>query len=68
MTVYIEKADGGRYKWIVRVGRGRGSVIKSRHNKKRRAKQKGRKIARDRGEILKEQMHAGYWQTVTSYG
>lgn len=68
MTVYIEKQDSGRYKWVVRVGRGRGSVIKSRHNKKRRAKQKGRQIARERSDVLKEQMHAGYWQTVTSYG
>lgn len=68
MTVFIEKTDGGRYKWIVRVGRGRGSVIKSRHHKKRRAKKAARKVARDRSDVLKEQMHAGYWQTVTSYG
>jgi len=68
MTVFIEKTDSGRYKWLVRVGRGRGSVIKSRHNKKRRAKKKARQIARKRGDVLKEQMNAGYWQTVTSYG
>lgn len=68
MTVYIEKQDSGRYKWIVRVGRGRGSVIKSRHNKKRRAKSRARQIARDRGGVLKEQMNWGGWQTVTSYG
>lgn len=68
MTVYVEKNDGGRYKWIVRVGRGRGSVIKSRHYKKRQAKRKGRKIADQRGDVLKEQMQAGYWQTVGSYG
>jgi hypothetical protein len=67
MTVYIEKNDGNRYKWIVRVGRGRGSVIKSRHYKKRQAKKTAREIARDRGDVLKEQMHYGQWQTVTSY-
>lgn len=66
MTVYIEKTDG-RYNWLVRVGRGRGSVIKSRHYKKQQAKSKGRKIARKRNDVLKEQMQAGYWQTVRSY-
>jgi len=66
MTVYIEKNDG-RYKWIVRVGRGRGSSIKSRHRYKRNAETKGRKIAKKRGDVLKEQMNAGFWRTITSY-
>lgn len=66
MTVYVEQNDG-RYNWIVRVGRGRGSVIKSRHKYKRRALSNGRKIAKQRNDTLKEQMDAGYWQTVTSY-
>lgn len=69
MTVYIEKlADSHRYNWVVRVGRGRGGAIKSRHRKKQRAKSRGREIARKRGDLLKEQMQAGYWRTVTSYG
>lgn len=67
MTVYIEQTDG-RYNWIVRVGRGRGSIIKSRHYKKRQAKRKGRKIAKERNDTLKEQMTWGGWQTVASYG
>jgi len=67
MTVYVEKNDG-RYNWIVRVGRGRGSVIKSRHFKKQPALSKGREIAKQRRDTLKQQMQAGYWQTVTSYG
>lgn len=67
MTVFIEKNDDGRYKWIVRVGRGRGSVIKSRHRKKARAKSKARKIAKKRGDKLKEQMNYGTWRTVRSY-
>lgn len=68
MTVYVEKNTDGRYKWVVRVGRGRGSVIKSRHRLKRKAKEMGRKIARQRGDVLKEQMDYGAWQTVTTYG
>jgi len=66
MTVYIEKS-GGKYNWIVRVGRGRGSSIQSRHYKKRQALASGRRIAKRRGDVLKQQMHAGYWQTVRSY-
>ena len=69
MTVYVEKLDSSnRYNWVVRVGQGRGSVIKSRHRMKQRATSKGRQIARQRGDVLKEQMQAGYWRTVTSYG
>jgi hypothetical protein len=67
MTVYIEKYDQGRYNWRVKVGKGRGAVVKSRHELKRRAKAKGKQLARQRGETLKEQMQAGYWQTVGSY-
>jgi len=67
MTVYVEKNDG-RYKWLVRVGRGRGSVIKSRHYKKLPAKKMGKQIAKKRNDVLKEQMNWGGWQTVRSYG
>lgn len=67
MTVYVEKNDG-RFKWVVRVGRGRGSIIKSRHRLKRKALSKGRKIARKRNDVLREQKQAGYWETVRSYG
>jgi len=67
MTVYIVKNDSGRYQWRVQVGKGRGARIKSRHKLKRRAKQKGRDLAKERGDVLKEQMYAGYWQTVGSY-
>jgi len=67
MTVYIKRTNSGRYNWRVQVGSGRGARIKSRHRLKRRAKQKGKQLARDRGDTLKEQMQAGYWQTVASY-
>ncbi len=67
MTVYIEKTDGGRYNWRVQVGSGRGARVKSRHKYKRRAKSKARQLAKRRGDVLKEQMNAGYWQTVASY-
>ncbi len=67
MTVYIEKYDEGRYNWRVKVGEGRGSVVKSRHELKRRAKSKGKQLARKRNTTLKEQMQAGYWRTVASY-
>lgn len=67
MTVYIEKHDSGRYNWRVKVGEGRGAVVKSRHLYKRRAKAKGKQLARQRGETLKEQMQAGFWRTVQSY-
>lgn len=67
MTVYIEKIESGQYNWRVQVGNGRGARVKSRHRKKRRAKSKGRSLARKRGDVLKEQMQAGYWQTVASY-
>lgn len=67
MTVYIEKHDAGRYKWRVKVGEGRGAVVKSRHRYKQRAKAKGKQLAKQRGETLKEQMQAGFWRTVTAY-
>jgi len=67
VTVRIKRIDSGRYNWRVQVGRGRGARIKSRHRLKRRAKQKARKLAQQRGDTLKEQMQAGYWQTVASY-
>jgi hypothetical protein len=68
MTVYIKRvAEGSRYNWRVQVGTGRGSVIKSRHQFKRRAKEAGRRLAKERNDVLKEQMQAGYWQTVRSY-
>lgn len=67
MTVYVEKYDSGRYNWRVKVGEGRGAVVKSRHEKKRPAMAKGRQLARKRGETLKEQMQAGFWRTVRAY-
>jgi hypothetical protein len=67
MTVYVKKLSNGRYNWRVQVGKGRGARVKSRHEKKRRAKSKARSLARDRGDVLKEQMQWGGWQTVTSY-
>lgn len=68
MTVYVKKIEGnGRSNWRVQVGTGRGSVIKSRHRLKRRALQKGRQLARQRNDVLKEQMNWGGWQTVASY-
>jgi len=67
VTVYIKRTNSGRYSWRVQVGSGRGARIKSRHRLKRRAKQKARQLARQRGDTLKEQMQAGYWQTVRSY-
>lgn len=67
MTVYIEKISGGRYNWKVQVGNGRGARIKSRHKYKRRAKAKGKQLARQRGDQLKERMQAGYLRTVATY-
>lgn len=67
MTVYVERLQNGRYRWRVQVGSGRGARVKSRHRKKRTAKQKARQVARQRGDVLKEQMQAGYWRTVASY-
>lgn len=67
MTVYIKQTDGGQYKWRVQVGSGRGARVKSRHKYKRRAKAKGKSLAQQRGDVLKEQMDAGYWRTVRSY-
>jgi hypothetical protein len=68
MTVYVEKlGDNSRYNWRVKVGKGRGSRIKSRHRLKRRALQRGKAIASDRGDILKEQLQWGGWRTVRSY-
>lgn len=67
MTVYIEKIETGRYNWKVQVGSGRGARIKSRHKYKRRAKAKAKQLAASRGDVLKEQMQAGYWRTVRSY-
>jgi len=67
MTVFIKKVADGRYNWRVQVGKGRGGRVKSRHRLKRRAKAKGKEIAKRRSETLKEQMQAGYWQTVRSY-
>jgi hypothetical protein len=67
MTVYIKKIESGRYNWRVQVGNGRGARVKSRHELKTRAKQKGKQLARKRGDTLREQMQAGYWQTVRSY-
>lgn len=67
MTVYIEKHDSGRVNWRVKVGEGRGAVVKSQHRLKRAAKQAGMQLARKRGETLKEQMQAGYWRTVRQY-
>jgi hypothetical protein len=67
MTVYIKKLDGSKYNWRVQVGKGRGARVKSRHRLKRRAKEKGRQVARSRGDVLKEQMQYGAWQTVRSY-
>jgi len=68
MTVYVIKLDDtSRYNWRVQVGKGRGGIIKSRHRLKRRALKKGRSIAKQRGEVLKEQMQWGGWRTVGSY-
>lgn len=67
MTVYIKRIENNRYNWRVQVGNGRGARVKSRHEYKRRAKSKGRQLAQKRGDVLKEQMQAGYWRTVTSY-
>jgi hypothetical protein len=67
MTVYVEKIDSGQYRWRVKVGENRGAVVKSRHRYKRRAMESGRRLARKRGETLKEQMKAGYWRTVRAY-
>lgn len=68
MTVYVKKdTSSSRYRWRVQVGNGRGGRVKSRHLYKERAKQKGRQLARKRGDELREQMQAGYWQTVASY-
>lgn len=68
MTVYIKRvAEGSRYNWRVQVGNGRGAVVKSRHYLKRQAKQAGRELARERNDVLKEQMQAGFWRTVRSY-
>lgn len=67
MTVYVKKIDSGRYNWRVQVGNGRGARVKSRHRHKRRAKSKGRQLAKQRGDVLKEQMQAGYWRTAASY-
>lgn len=65
MTVYVEHQNG---RWLVRVGRGRGSIIKARHSTKRQALRDGRELARDRGDELQQEMQAGYWQTVRTYG
>lgn len=63
--VFVEKAgDSKRYNWIVRVGRGRGSRILSRHRLKRRALTIGREEAAKRGVGLREQMESGIWRTV----
>jgi hypothetical protein len=68
MTVYVEH-NNGRYAWIVRVGRGRGSVIKSRHRLKRKAKQRARTIARKRNDSVRVQTkQTGQWKTLASYG
>lgn len=67
MTVYVKQVSNGQYKWRVQVGNGRGARVKSRHKLKRRAKSKARKLAQQRGDVLKEQMDAGYWRTVRSY-
>lgn len=68
MTVYVEKlGDNARYNWRVKVGKGRGGRIKSRHRLKRRALARGKQLARDRGDVLKEQMDWGGWRTVGTY-
>jgi hypothetical protein len=68
MTVYIKKLeDNSRYNWRVQTGKGRGARVKSRHYKKAQAKQTGRRIAKKRGDVLKEQMQWGGWRTVRSY-
>lgn len=67
MTVYIKKTSNGRYNWRVQVGNGRGARVKSRHRYKRRAKAKARQLAQQRGDVLREQMQAGYWRTVATY-
>ena len=67
MTVYVKKTESGRYNWRVQVGNGRGARVKSRHKYKRRAVEKARQVAQQRGDVLREQMQAGYWRTVASY-
>lgn len=68
MTVVIESAkDSSRYNWRVQVGYGRGSVIKSRHYKKSAAKKDGKRLARNRGDVLEERMQHGAIRTVGTY-
>jgi hypothetical protein len=68
VTVYIKKLDDAkRYNWRVQVGTGRGSNVLSRHRLKSQARQSGRKQARKRNTVLKEQMQWGGWQTLASY-
>lgn len=68
MTVVIESAkNNSRYNWRVQVGQGRGSVIKSQHYKKQAAKREAKKLARKRGDVLKERMQWGGIRTVRSY-
>jgi len=68
MTVAVERHDHPRYGWVVKIGPGSGGRIVSRHELKRRAKQKGKRLARKRGDTLTEEMQAGYTRTVADYG
>jgi len=67
MTVLVEQHDHPRYAWVVKIGKGRGGCIISRHELKPRATQRAKQLARRRGDTLKEQMQAGYFRTVAEY-
>ncbi|MFB6197591.1 MAG: hypothetical protein ABEI52_04890 [Halobacteriaceae archaeon] len=68
MTVLIQKArDNKSHNWEVRIGAGQGGKILSRHYKKRQALKKGRRVAKKRGDVLKEQLQWGGWRTRQDY-
>lgn len=58
--------------WIVKVGRGRGGTIVSRHRQKSKAIARGRREGRKRddseGAVLKVQNKRGRWKTEARYG
>lgn len=59
--------------WIVKIGRGQGGSVHSRHRLKsaaiKEARQQGRKRKdQDGGAILRVQNQKGHWKTEAEYG
>lgn len=72
MTIYVKHdptRDGRKGDWVVKNGAGRGGSILSRHHRKSKAKQVGRKEAQKRNtDIHVQNASSGHWKQGSGWG